>query len=74
MLFRSDAYKAINERKSFLGGLFGGESNDSFGELMTIIATSMVRVSNILKGGDFTGGPSEDWAKNIGGALSSFTT
>lgn len=69
-----DAYKAINERKSFLGGLFGGESNDSFGELMTIIATSMVRVSNILKGGDFTGGPSEDWAKNIGGALSSFTT
>lgn len=69
-----DAYKAINERKSFLGGLFGGESNDSFGELMTIIATSMVRVSNILKGGDFTGGPTEDWSKNIGGALSSFTT
>lgn len=68
------AYQAINERKTFLGGLFGGEDNDSFTSLMVGIAQSMVSVSRVLKGGSFTGGPTEEWAKNVSTALSSFTT
>lgn len=60
-----DAYDSISQRKR--------AKNESFGILMKDIATSMVEVANILKGGDFTGGPDENWANGISKSLNAFT-
>lgn len=40
---------------------------------MVLMAGALVAVSNILSMGDFTGGPSVEWAKGVGMSISTFT-
>lgn len=67
-----EAYKVMNESKSFLQGIFGGGGGDTFSVFMEGIANSMVSVADIFRGVDFSGGPNATWSKNISDALTAF--
>jgi len=43
-------------------------------EAMYMIADTIVNVSNILSNGNYTGGPTKDWALGVGYAIVSFAT
>ena len=50
-------------------GLFSSETTDQKVEAMIKMASSLKGISMTVKGGDYTGGPSKDWAEGIGTAL-----
>lgn len=41
-------------------------------KIMKLVAQSIVDTAGILKGGDFTGGPTKEWAEGVGLSISAF--
>ena len=63
-----NAYEAINKRKS----LFSKGDNKSFGELMLGIANAMVQVADVLRTGNWTGGPTSEWTAGVTESITAF--
>ncbi len=54
------------------GWLSSGVSVDDFKAAINTVAEGIIEVSDKFKGATFEGGPSEEWAAGVGGAISAF--
>jgi len=50
----------------------GGAILESGSEAVLVIARTIVGAADILSSGNFTGGPSKEWAEGVGGAIGAF--
>ena len=54
------------------GWMSSGVSPDDFKAAINTVADGIIEVSDKFKGATFEGGPSEEWAAGVGGAISAF--
>lgn len=54
--------------------LFSSDTMSSKIESIVTIGSALKDVAAVIKGGDYTGGPSEQWSRGVGMALVTFTT
>lgn len=62
----------LNELEPGILDMFSGDTLQQRIDMITQLGTTLKTVSFIIKGGDYTGGPSKEWSFGVGIALMSF--